>query len=148
MYEVNALATRSSTLLEQIANQYNIPGRYKDYRDLLDQSLDAVFILNRDHAPIIMDAAAANKQIASIDGNSLVRLHHAIGSLFRIADEMYRIQAPDDGPITIYEAEQQQINEEMFRAIGLENKAYRTAYSLLLHLWSHDLNLFGASGDR
>ena len=49
MYEVNALATRSSTLLEQIANQYNIPGRYKDYRDLLDQSLDAVFILNRDH---------------------------------------------------------------------------------------------------
>ena len=189
MYEVNALATRSSTLLEQIANQYNIPGRYKDYRDLLDQSLDAVFILNRDHAPIIMDAAAANKhifvekplcfsleqaediraaiaqgdvklmvgymkrydpgveyaakQIASIDGNSLVRLHHAIGSPFRIADEMYRIQAPDYGPITIYEAEQQQINEEMFRAIGLENKAYRTAYSLLLHLWSHDLNLFG-----
>lgn len=66
MYEVNALATRSSTLLEQIANQYNIPGRYKDYRDLLNQSLDAVFILNRDHAPIIMDAAAANKQISSI----------------------------------------------------------------------------------
>jgi predicted dehydrogenase len=189
LYEVRALATRSSTLLEQIGNQYNIPGRYKDYRDLLDQSLDAVFILNRDHAPIIMDAAAVNKhifvekplcfsleqaeaikgaiaqshvklmvgymkrydpgveyvskQIASIEGNSLVRLHHAIGSPFRIADEMYRIQVPDDGPTAIYEAEQQQINKEMFRAIGIENKAYRTAYSLLLHLWSHDLNLLG-----
>lgn len=187
LYDIRALATRSETLRRDIGDQYNIPQRFVSYHDLLEEDIDAVFILNRDHTPVILDASAAKRhifvekplcfsltqadqikasvdangvclmvgymkrydpgvlyaqeQIADINGPYYIRMHHAIGSPFRIADEMYRIRYPADTPSKVYEKEQDDINEEMIRAIGIDYKDYRTAYSLLLHLWSHEINL-------
>jgi len=57
LFEIRALCTTSPDRLDELAGRYNVPGRYVDYRELLDQDLDAVFVLTRDHAEIAVSAA-------------------------------------------------------------------------------------------
>jgi predicted dehydrogenase len=81
-------------------------------------------------------------------GGGLIRVHHSVGSPARHVEEMFDIVGATDLPTeALAEAKTREI-ASLLQAIGTENEEYLTAYSLLLHLWSHDINLLrGAFGD-
>lgn len=64
-FQLVAISDLSSVLLERIGTEYGVDERkrYKDYRDLLQEPLDAVFVLNTNHAPVVLAALAAHKHI-------------------------------------------------------------------------------------
>lgn len=63
-YELVALCARSKKLAETLAEKYQVKKIFNDYEDMLEmRNLDAVLILNMDHAPVAMKAANAKKHI-------------------------------------------------------------------------------------
>jgi predicted dehydrogenase len=194
LFEISALCDISPSLVDQLCQRYNVPGRYVDYRRLLEHDLDAVFILTRDHAPIAIAAAERGQHVfvekpmcfnleqademihsarqhgvklmvgymkrydpgferaqeifQETDGGRLIRVHSSVGSPARITQEMYDILHTSDMPEGELAAAKAGERANLLQAIGREREAFLSAYSLLLHLWSHDINLLrGAFGE-
>ena len=64
--ELTAFSTRRSERLNELADKYNVSGRYTDYKDLLaDPNVDAVSITTHyhDHRDIAIDALRAGKHV-------------------------------------------------------------------------------------
>ncbi len=64
--ELAALCTRRPDRLAEVADRYNVPRRYTDYRELLaDPNIDAVSVVTHfyDHCDITVDALAAGKHV-------------------------------------------------------------------------------------
>lgn len=64
--ELTAFSTRRSERLNELADKYNVAGRYTDYTDLLaDPAVDAVSITThyQDHRDIAIDALRAGKHV-------------------------------------------------------------------------------------
>jgi predicted dehydrogenase len=171
-----------------------VPKRYLDYRELVEQDLDAVFVLTRDHADIAIAAAERGKHVfvekpiafnlqeadamtacarkhgvklivgymrrydpgfqraqkifEEAKGDRLVRVHSSVGLPFRIVQEMYDLipaQAKTEKEMTSSKVREERA---LLQAIGQERSGLLRAYSLLLQLWSHNINLLrGAFGD-
>jgi predicted dehydrogenase len=165
-----------------------------DYRELVEQDLDAVFVLTRDHAEIAIAAAERGKHVfvekpiafnleeadamtacarkhgvklvvgymrrydpgfqraqkifEETKGDRLVRVHSSVGLPFRIVQEMYDLipaQVKTEKEITSSKVREERA---LLQAIGQESSGLLRAYSLLLQLWSHNINLLrGAFGD-
>ena len=62
-FEISAICATSPSRVEQVGQRYNVPKRYLDYRELVEQDLDAVFVLTRDHADIAIAAAERGKHV-------------------------------------------------------------------------------------
>ena len=64
--ELTALSTRRPERLNELADKYDVAGRYTDYKELLaDPSVDAVSITTHinDHRDIAIDALRAGKHV-------------------------------------------------------------------------------------
>jgi predicted dehydrogenase len=193
-FEISALCDLSPSLVNQLGVQYNVSQRFTDYRDLLNQDLDAVFILTRDHAPAALEAidrnihvfiekplcfnleeaeriienSRRNKVIVMVgymkrydpsyeralellqqmDGDKLIRVHSSVGNPNRITQEIFDLIQATDIPEEQLITGKKNADAKLLKAIGEERKEYLTTYSLLLHLWSHDINILrGAFGD-
>ena len=57
LFEISAICATSPSRLDHVGQRYNVPKRYLDYRELVEQDLDAVFVLTRHHADIAIAAA-------------------------------------------------------------------------------------------
>ena len=194
LFEISALCDLSPSLVDQLCQRYNVPGRYLDYRKLLEHDLDAVFVLTRDHAPVALAAAERGKHVLvekpmcfnleqademircacqhgvklmvgymkrydlgferaqeifqKMEGGRLIRVHNSVGSPGRITQEMYDLIRASDMPEGELAAARAREKASFLQAIGQENEEFLGAYSLLLHLWSHDINLLrGAFGE-
>jgi len=194
LFEISALCDISPSLVDQLCRRYNVPGRYLDYRKLLEHDLDAVFVLTRDHAAVAIAAAERGKHVfvekpmcfnleqagemincarqhgvklmvgymkrydpgferaqeifQEMEGDRLIRVHSSVGSPIRITQEMYDIIRTSDVPEEELAAAKTRENASLLQAVGREREEFLSAYSLLLHLWSHDINkLRGAFGD-
>jgi predicted dehydrogenase len=193
-FEISAICATSPSRVEQVGQRYNVPKRYLDYRELVEQDLDAVFVLTRDHADIAIAAAERGKHVfvekpiafnleeadamtacarkhgvkllvgymrrydpgfqraqkifEETKGDRLVRVHSSVGLPFRIVQEMYDLipaQVKTEKEITFSKAREERA---LLQAIGQERSGLLRAYSLLLHLWSHNINILrGAFGD-
>jgi len=194
LFEIHAISTTSPNRLEQVGQQYNVPKRFLDYRELLEQDLDAVFVLTRDHAEIAMAVAERGKHVFvekpiafnleeadamitcarkqgvkimvgymrrydpgfqqaqslfnEIKGDRLVRVHSSVGLPFRRVQEMYDLipgREKAEKEIALSKGREER---SLLQAIGQERSGLLRTYSLLLHLWSHNMNtLRGAFGD-
>jgi len=194
LIEISAICATSPSRLEQVGQRYNVPKRYLDYRKLVEQDLDAVFVLTRDHADIAIAAAERGKHVfiekpiafnleeadamiscarkhgvklvvgymrrydpgfqraqkifGETKGDRLIRVHSSVGLPFRMVHEMYDlIPAPVKAEEQITSS---RVREEkaLLQAIGQERSGLLRAYSLLLQVWSHNINLLrGAFGD-
>jgi len=194
LFEISALCDISPSLVDQLCQRYNVPGRYLDYRRLLEHDLDAVFVLTREHAPIAIAAAERRQHVfvekpmcfnleqademihsarqhgvklmvgymkrydpgferaqeifQETEGGRLIRVHSSVGSPARITQEMYDIISTSDVPQGEFAAAKARERASFLQAIGREKEAPLSAYSLLLHLWSHDINILrGAFGE-
>jgi len=194
LFEISAICATSPSRLEQVGQRYNVPKRYLDYRELVEQDLDAVFVLTRDHADIVIAAAERGKHVfvekpiafnlqeadamtacarkhgvklivgymrrydpgfqqaqrlfEATKGDRLVRVHSSVGLPFRRVQEMYDLIPAQVK--TEKEIASSKVREEraLLQAIGQERSGLLRAYSLLLQLWSHNINLLrGAFGD-
>lgn len=194
LFEISALCDISPSLVDQLCRRYNVPGRYLDYRKLLEHDLDAVFVLTRDHAPVAIAAAERGKHVfvekplcfnleqademircarqngvklmvgymkrydpgferaqeifKKMEGQRLIRVHNSVGSPSRITREMYDVIPASDVSEGDLAAARARNEASLLQAIGQERKEFLTAYSLLLHLWSHNINMLrGAFGE-
>jgi predicted dehydrogenase len=194
LYDVRALCDLSPNLVQQLGERYNVAGQFFDYRELLAQDLDAVFVLTRDHAAVAIAAAESGKHVfvekplcfnlgqseamiaaarkhgvrlmvgymkrydpgyeralelfRKMEGGGLIRVHHSVGSPARQVAEMFDILKASDLPQAVLAEAKANETASLRSAIGKENDQYLTTYSLLLHLWSHDINtLRGAFGE-
>jgi predicted dehydrogenase len=194
LFEISALCDISPSLVDQLCQRYNVPGRYVDYRKLVEHDLDAVFVLTRDHAPVAIAAAERGKHVfvekpmcfnleqademincarqhgvklmvgymkrydpgferaqelfQQMEGGGLIRVHNSVGSPSRITQEMYDLVCTLDVPEGKLAGAKAREVASFLQAIGREKEEFLTAYSLLLHLWSHDINLLrGAFGE-
>lgn len=194
LFEIRALCDISPSLVDQLCQRYNVPGRYVDYRKLVEHDLDAVFVLTRDHAPVAIAAAARGKHVfvekpmcfnleqademincarqhgvklmvgymkrydpgferaqelfQQMEGGGLIRVHNAVGSPSRITQEMYDLVCALDVPEGELAGAKAREVASFLQAIGREKEEFLSAYSLLLHLWSHDINILrGAFGE-
>jgi len=194
LFEISALCDLSPSLVDQLGRRYNVPGRYLDYRELLEHDLDAVFVLTRDHAPVAIAAAERGKHVLvekpmcfnleqademihcarqhgvklmvgymkrydpgferaqeifqNMEGGRLIRVHNSVGSPSRVTQEMYDLIGASDMPEGELAAARAREKAGFLQAVGPEREAFLSAYSLLLHLWSHDINLLrGAFGE-
>mgnify|MGYP000207691083 CR=1 FL=1 len=90
----------------------------------------------------------AQEIFQKMEGQRLIRVHNSVGSPSRITQEMYDIIPASDVPEGELVAAKARNNVSLLQAIGQERKGFLTAYSLLLHLWSHDINMLrGAFGE-
>ena len=194
LFEISAICATSPGRLDQVGQRYNVPKRYLDYRELVEQDLDAVFVLTRDHADIAIAAAERGKHVfvekpiafnlqeadamtacarkhgvklivgymrrydpgfqraqkifEETKGDRLVRVHSSVGLPFRIVQEMYDLipaQVKTEKEMTSSKVREERA---LLQAIGQERSGLLRAYSLLLQLWSHNINLLrGAFGD-
>jgi predicted dehydrogenase len=63
-YELVALCDVSPATLTHVADRYGIRRRHADYRDLLEEDLDAVAVLSADsHGQVVVDALRAGKHV-------------------------------------------------------------------------------------
>lgn len=194
LFEVSALCDISPSLVDRLCRRYNVPGRYLDYRQLLEHDLDAVFVLTRDHAPVAIAAAERGKHVfvekpmcfnlaqademincarqhgvklmvgymkrydpgferaqeifQKMEGERLIRVHSSVGSPSRVTQEMYDLIRTSDVPEGELAAAKARDDASLLKAIGRERAELLSTYSLLLHLWSHDINILrGAFGE-
>ena len=56
LFEIASVCDLSKELVEKIGARYRVTSRHHDYRQLLDEALDAVFVLTREHMPIALAA--------------------------------------------------------------------------------------------
>ena len=194
LFEISALCDLSPGLIGKLGRRYDVPGRYQDYRELLEHDLDAVFVLTRDHAPVAIAAAESGKHVfvekplcfnleqademihsarrnkvklmvgymkrydpgyeraceifQEMKGSHLIRVHNSVGSPARITQEMYDLVHYPDVPEAELEESKARNDASLLQAIGPELKELLPAYSLLLHLWSHNINIMrGAFGE-
>lgn len=192
-FEITALCDLSKSLVDTLGDRYNVPNRFIDYRELLDQKLDAVFILNRDHAPAALDAVDRNLNVfiekplcfnleeadqliekahsnhvivmvgymkrydpnyeyalemfSQLNGDNLVRVHSSVGNPNRIVKEIFDLIQATDVPTEEIAIAKRIADDKLLKGIG-NKKEFLTAYSLLLHLWSHNINILrGAFGE-
>lgn len=90
----------------------------------------------------------AQEIFQKMEGQRLIRVHNAVGSPGRITQEMYDIIPAPDVPEEELAAAKARNDASLLQAIGRERKEFLTAYSLLLHLWSHNINILrGAFGE-
>jgi len=194
LFEISALCDLSPGLIGELGRRYNVPGQYRDYRQLLEHDLDAVFVLTRDHAPVAVAAAESGKHVfvekplcftleqademihsarrnkvklmvgymkrydpgyeraceifQQMEGSHLIRVHNSVGSPARITQEMYDLVHFSDVPEEELAESKARNDASLLQAIGPERKELLPAYSLLLHLWSHNINIMrGAFGE-
>lgn len=194
LYEIQAVCATSPSRVDQIAQRYSVPNRYLDYRELLEQDLDAVFILTRDHADIAMAAAERGKHVfvekpiafnteeadamvasarkhgvklmvgymrrydpgfqharnlfEEMKGERLIRVHSSVGLPFRIVQEMYDLIPAKVKTEAEIASSKRKEEGALLQAIGQERSGFLRAYSLLLQVWSHNINfLRGAFGE-
>ena len=62
-YQIQAVCDLSEKLVNKVADYYNIPKRFTDYRKLLEENIDAVLILTYLHSDEAIAAAQAGKHI-------------------------------------------------------------------------------------
>ncbi|MFW6116473.1 MAG: Gfo/Idh/MocA family protein [bacterium] len=194
LFEITALCDISASLVDRLCRQYDVSAGYVDYRELVEQGVDAVFVLTRDHAPVAVAAAERGKHVfvekpiafnleqadhmircaeengvklmvgymkrydpgferaqeifEDMEGGGLIRVHNSVGSPSRMTREMYDVLRPSDVSEEELAAANAKEAGSLLQAIGPEREGFLSAYSLLLHLWSHDINLLrGAFGD-
>jgi predicted dehydrogenase len=83
-----------------------------------------------------------------MEGRRLIRVHNSVGSPDRITQEIYDLVRTSDVPEEKLSAAKIREVASFLQAIGQEKEEFLSAYSLLLHLWSHDINLLrGAFGE-
>jgi predicted dehydrogenase len=194
LFEISALCDLSPGLIGELGRRYDVPGRYQDYRELLEHDLDAVFVLTRDHTPVAIAAAESGKHVfvekplcfnleqademihsaqrnkvklmvgymkrydpgyeraceifQQMEGSRLIRVHNSVGSPARIIQEMYDLVHFPDVPEEELAVSKARTDACLLQAIGHNRREFLSAYSLLLHLWSHDINIMrGAFGE-
>jgi predicted dehydrogenase len=85
--------------------------------------------------------------LATMEGG-LIRVHNSVGSPNPITEEMYDLVRARDLREEELATARVRNDASLLQAIGVGRRAYLTAYSLLLHLWSHNINLLrGAFGE-
>jgi len=90
----------------------------------------------------------AQELFRQMEGGNLIRVHNSVGSPARITQEMYDILRGSDVSEEELAAAKARNDASLLQAISGEKKEFLTAYSLLLHLWTHDINIMrGAFGD-
>jgi predicted dehydrogenase len=90
----------------------------------------------------------AQEIFQEMEGGGLIRVHNSVGSPDRITQEMYDLVRTSDVPEEELAAAKAREVASFLQAIGREREEFLSAYSLLLHLWSHDINILrGAFGE-
>jgi len=90
----------------------------------------------------------AQELFRDMEGGKLIRVHNSVGSPSRINQEIFDIVRGLDLSEQELAAAKASNDASLLQAIGQESKEFFTAYSLLLHLWSHDINVMrGAFGE-
>ena len=56
LFQIVGICDISKQLVEKVANRYGVPNRYQDFRELLNDDLDVLFVLTREHTPIVLAA--------------------------------------------------------------------------------------------
>jgi hypothetical protein len=93
-FELAALAEPADAVRERLARRYRIPAAYADYRDLLEQQLDAVVVSspNATHAPVVLAALDAGLHvfvekplcITVRDADTIVAARDAAGKVVQV----------------------------------------------------------------
>ena len=90
----------------------------------------------------------AQEIFQKMEGGRLIRVHNSVGSSSRITQEMYDLIRTSDVPEGELSAAKAREVASFLQAIGREKEEFLSTYSLLLHLWSHDINILrGAFGE-
>jgi predicted dehydrogenase len=64
IFEVTAICDLSERVLSQVGDAFDVPRRFTNWSDVLDEPLDAVLIATKgDHAPLVEAAARAGKHV-------------------------------------------------------------------------------------
>jgi predicted dehydrogenase len=107
-YEVVAVCDVSPATLNYVADRYDIRARHEDYRDLLEEDIDAVAVLSADsHGRVIADALRAGKHVFTEkplcytlrEADEIVAAHARAGTVCMVAymkryDPGFRYAAP------------------------------------------------------
>jgi predicted dehydrogenase len=56
LFEIASVCDLSRDLVEKVGRRYRVASRYHAYQQLLEENLDAVFVLTREHTPIALAA--------------------------------------------------------------------------------------------
>ncbi len=87
-FEITALCDLNPVLLEEVGNRFGVVTRFDKWEDLIAAPIDLVMILSSgDHAPVVLAAAAAGKNIfvekpmalSSVDGQKIADAVAAAG---------------------------------------------------------------------